>query len=236
MYGSARQGGQRSLARSAPVEVAEQLTHALAQISTLPGIPALRREGIKLQVALINSLMHVKGYAAPETKEQASLLIEQAEASGEALEDRCYLFSVLYGFWAVGNRKFIECHYYKLPIPADMLERLENETVETKVTLAYFTESNLGFSANVDPQRYQSFGLRFDLQRRNESVPRFKRRVNPSSAKILSGARRRAGTASGCWAKTAFRRAPCTVMYGQDLHHPRLYVVIQDTGVKTAAL
>ena len=67
--------GQRSLARSASVEVAEQLTHALAQISTLPGSPALRRE----EGALINSLMHVKSYAAPETKEaleQASLLIE----------------------------------------------------------------------------------------------------------------------------------------------------------------
>jgi hypothetical protein len=60
--------GQRSLARSALVEVAEQLTRALAQISSLPGTPALRREEIKLQVALINSLMHVKGYSAPETK------------------------------------------------------------------------------------------------------------------------------------------------------------------------
>jgi hypothetical protein len=79
-----------------------------------------------------------------------------------------------------GNRKFNECHYYKLPIPADMLERLENEPVETKVRLAYFIESNPGLSANVGPQRYQSFGLRFDLQRRNESVSRFKRRVNPS--------------------------------------------------------
>jgi hypothetical protein len=50
------------------------------------GSPALRRE----ESALINSLMHVKSYAAPETKEaleQASLLIEQAEASGEALAD-----------------------------------------------------------------------------------------------------------------------------------------------------
>ena len=45
--------GQRSLERSALVEAAEQLTRALAQIATLPGTPALRREQIKLQVALI---------------------------------------------------------------------------------------------------------------------------------------------------------------------------------------
>jgi predicted ATPase len=68
----------------------------------LPGMPALRREQIKLQVALANALMHVKGYAAPETKaasEQARLLIEQAEALGEPPEDPLLLFSVLYAFW-----------------------------------------------------------------------------------------------------------------------------------------
>jgi predicted ATPase len=94
--------GQRSLGRSALVEAAEQLTRALGQIAGLPATPALRRDQIKLQVALINTLFHVKGYAAPETKaavEQARLLIEQAEALGEAPEDPLLLFSVLYGFW-----------------------------------------------------------------------------------------------------------------------------------------
>jgi predicted ATPase len=94
--------GQRSLERSALVEAAEQLTRALAQIATLPATPALRREEIKLQVALITPFIHVKGYAAPETKaaaERARLLIEQAEAIGEAPDDPLLLFSVLYGFW-----------------------------------------------------------------------------------------------------------------------------------------
>ena len=45
--------GQQSLERSALVEAAEQLTRALDQIATLPATPALRREQIKLQVALI---------------------------------------------------------------------------------------------------------------------------------------------------------------------------------------
>jgi class 3 adenylate cyclase/predicted ATPase len=94
--------GQRSLARSALVEAAEQLTRALGQISTLPVTPVSRREQIKLQVALINALFHVKGYAAPETKaavDQARLLIEKAKALGEAPEDPLLLFSVLYGLW-----------------------------------------------------------------------------------------------------------------------------------------
>ena len=94
--------GERSLERSALVEAAEQLTRALGQIATLPGTVALRREQIKLQVALANALMPVKGYAAPEAKtavEQARLWIEQAEARGERPDDPLLLFSVLYGFW-----------------------------------------------------------------------------------------------------------------------------------------
>ena len=53
--------GQRSLERSALVEAVEQFTRALDQIATLPATPALRREQIKLQVALITPLIHVKG-------------------------------------------------------------------------------------------------------------------------------------------------------------------------------
>ena len=89
--------GQRSLERSALVEAAEQITRALEQIESLPATPELRREQIKLQVALITPLIHVKGWAAPETKaaaERARLLIEQAEARGEPSEDPLLLFSV----------------------------------------------------------------------------------------------------------------------------------------------
>ena len=84
--------GQRSLERSALAEAVEQFTRALAQIATLPATSALRREQIKLQVALITPLFAVKGYGAPETKaavEQARLLIEQAEAHGELSKTRC---------------------------------------------------------------------------------------------------------------------------------------------------
>jgi predicted ATPase len=53
--------------------------------------------------------MHVKGYAAPETKaaaERARVLIEQAEALGEPPEDPLLLFSVLYGFWVANAVAF----------------------------------------------------------------------------------------------------------------------------------
>jgi class 3 adenylate cyclase/predicted ATPase len=101
--------GQRSVERSALVEATQQLTRALDQIATLPATPALRGEQIKLQVALVNALMHVKGYAAPETKsavERARLLIEQAEALGEPPKDPLLLFSVLYGLWVANQVAF----------------------------------------------------------------------------------------------------------------------------------
>ena len=102
--------GQRSLERSALVEAGEQFTRALDQIAALPPTPELRREQIKFQVALLNPLMNVKGYAAPETKaagERARLLISQAEAMSEPPDDPLLLFSVLYGSWVASTVEFI---------------------------------------------------------------------------------------------------------------------------------
>ena len=101
--------GQRSLERSAVAEASEQLTRALRQIASLPSTPMLRRDRIKLQLAVSNALMHVKGYAAPDTKaslDQARSLIEEVEALGEPLDDPLLLFSVLYGLWVASYNTF----------------------------------------------------------------------------------------------------------------------------------
>ena len=95
--------GQRSLARSALIEAEAQLTRALAQIATLPSTPALRREQIKLQVALADAtyadqrICGARNQSSPLSRR--ALLIEHAEALGEPPEDPLLLFSVLYGFW-----------------------------------------------------------------------------------------------------------------------------------------
>jgi hypothetical protein len=101
--------GLRSLERSALAEAVEQFTRALGQIATLPSTPALRREEIKLQVALIYPLQHVKGAAAPETKsaaERARLLIDQAEALGEPPGDPLLLYSALNALFNVDVAAF----------------------------------------------------------------------------------------------------------------------------------
>jgi class 3 adenylate cyclase/tetratricopeptide (TPR) repeat protein len=101
--------GDRSLARSAFKEAAEQLSRAISQTATLPRTPASRREEIKLHAALRNVLVHLKGYAAPESKEaleRARLLVEQAERQGEPPEDPLLLFSLLNGLWTANIVSF----------------------------------------------------------------------------------------------------------------------------------
>ena len=99
--------GQRSLERSALVEAVAHFERALGQIATLPATRAIRREEIKLQLALASTLFHVKGYTAPETIaafDRADAMMEQVEALGERAEgdDALLRFSVLYGQWT-GN-------------------------------------------------------------------------------------------------------------------------------------
>ncbi|MCR9243259.1 MAG: S8 family peptidase [Rhodobiaceae bacterium] len=86
--------------------------------------------------------------------------------------------SAIQPFLLKGTRRFNECHYYQLPFPQTVLEQLNNEVVELKITLSYFVDPNPGLSANVEPQRYRSHGLRFDLQRLRETTEVFKERVN----------------------------------------------------------
>jgi tetratricopeptide (TPR) repeat protein len=94
--------GQRSLLRSAFVEAIAQVTRALTQISDLSATPALRRQQIRFQIALVYALMNTKGYAASETTaalEQARLLIDRAEAFGEPSDNPLLLFRLFEGFW-----------------------------------------------------------------------------------------------------------------------------------------
>ena len=101
--------GLRSLERSALVEAVEQLTRALDQMATATMTSAMRREQIKLQVGLMNTLQQAKGHAALETRaaaERARSLIENAEALGEPPENPLLFFSVLWSFWVANFAAF----------------------------------------------------------------------------------------------------------------------------------
>ena len=77
-----------------------------------------------------------------------------------------------------GQTGFGQAHYYALPWPQDTLEMLENTPVRLRVALSYFVEPNPTSAAAIDPARYRSFGLRFDLKRSRETNARFRARTN----------------------------------------------------------
>jgi predicted ATPase/class 3 adenylate cyclase len=148
--------GQRSLERSALAEAAEQFARALTQIAALPATPALRREQIKLQVALIHPLMHVKGYAAPETKaaeERARLLIEQSEALGEPPEDPLLLFSVLYGFWVANQVAFNADVMHELAAKFLTLAQAHNKGILPQLSGHRLMATSLMFTGDLPASR-----------------------------------------------------------------------------------
>lgn len=95
-----------------------------------------------------------------------------------------------------GSIRFNQAHVYELPWPLDLLEQLDNTPVRLKLTLSYFVEPNPSFASAIDPARYQSFGLRFDLKRSLETTGDFHRRNNADANFPGSAA---ASTPDGGW-------------------------------------
>lgn len=71
-----------------------------------------------------------------------------------------------------------ECHYYPLPWPKAILEQYADQDFILRLTLSYFIEPNPGRAAAIDPQKYQSFGLRFDLKRADETEGQYRHWIN----------------------------------------------------------
>jgi len=78
----------------------------------------------------------------------------------------------------VGGITYGNAHYYHLPWPVQVLEQLENCPIRLRITLSYFVEPYPLKGSMLDPARYRSFGLRFDLKRPRESDREFRSRFN----------------------------------------------------------
>jgi hypothetical protein len=71
-----------------------------------------------------------------------------------------------------------EIHFFKLPWPSDLLLDLGGIDVKLKITLSYFVEPGAGEIGWKDKYRYQSHGLRFDVNNVDESEAIFRKRIN----------------------------------------------------------
>lgn len=74
--------------------------------------------------------------------------------------------------------KMNEMHIHKIPWPSELLLSLGNTPVTLRVTLSYFIEPGPGEVGWKDKYRYASCGLRFDVNRTNESLSEFTKRIN----------------------------------------------------------
>lgn len=109
------------------------------------------------------------GYGVPDLSRAAASAIDDLALVAQ---------NTIQPFRKESSVRFNEAHVYELPWPREMLEELDNTLVRLKVTLSYFVEPNPSFASAIDPARYQSFGLRFDLKRSRETITNFHRRNN----------------------------------------------------------
>jgi hypothetical protein len=71
-----------------------------------------------------------------------------------------------------------EIHFFNLPWPNDLLINMGEIPVKLRITLSYFIEPGAGEIGWKDKYRYQSHGLRFDVNNVGESEDDFRKRVN----------------------------------------------------------
>lgn len=77
-----------------------------------------------------------------------------------------------------GASKVREMNLHELPWPADQLASLGETEVSMRVTLSYFVEPNPSSRGWTGRYVYPSHGLRFATKRADESIGRFRQRIN----------------------------------------------------------
>ena len=71
-----------------------------------------------------------------------------------------------------------DMHFYKLPWPKEVLLGLGETKVKFRITLSYFIEPAPGEIGWKDRYRYQSYGLRFEVNNPTETEEEFLKRIN----------------------------------------------------------
>lgn len=79
-----------------------------------------------------------------------------------------------------GEVRSNEMHVHRLPWPVEVLQELGEAQVTVRVTLSYMIEPSPGRIGWTRKHRYQSHGLRFDVNRPQEDEEAFKQRLSRS--------------------------------------------------------
>jgi hypothetical protein len=122
--------------------------------------------------ASFKNLLKVFGYGVPEL---SSALFSQESALTFIAQEFIQPFNYKEGSSVAETN---EIHFFKLPWPSDLLLGMGETPVKFKVTLSYYIEPGAGEIGWKDKYRYQSHGLRFDVNNVGESEDFFRKRVN----------------------------------------------------------
>lgn len=90
-----------------------------------------------------------------------------------------------------------DMHVHYLPWPKKTLEEIGDAEVEMRITLSYFIEPNPSSRGVRSRYRYESCGLRFDVQRPLESEDGFRKRINARARSKDEDTRQATETDSG---------------------------------------
>jgi hypothetical protein len=118
-------------------------------------------------------LLRVYGYGVPDLEKA---LYSKESALTFIVQETIQPFKYKDGSKSVTETN--EIHFYNLPWPKDLLLEMGNIPVRLRVTLSYFIEPGAGEIGWKDKYRYQSYGLRFDINNIGEEEDDFRKRVN----------------------------------------------------------
>jgi hypothetical protein len=116
------------------------------------------------------NLLKVFGYGIPDL---AKALYSHESALTFIAEETIQPFELS---GSIGKTKDI--HIFNLPWPNELLSSMGEIDVKLRITLSYFIQPGAGEIGWKDKYRYQSHGLRFDVNNSTESLDIFRQRIN----------------------------------------------------------
>lgn len=123
--------------------------------------------------AFYRDLLRVFGYGVPQIDRA---LYNQESAFTFIAQETIQPFN--YKLGSRSEAETNEIHFFNLPWPKDLLLSMERIRVRLRITLSYFIEPGAGEIGWKDKYRYQSHGLRFDINNIGESEEFFRKRIN----------------------------------------------------------
>jgi hypothetical protein len=167
----------------------------------------------------VHNLLRIFGYGVPDTNralnsfENGLTFIAQEDFQPFIREGSSYKTNIM--------------HFYDLPWPKDLLLSLGSTPVKLRITLSYFIEPGPGEVGWKDKYRYQSYGLRFDVNNIGETETEFRKRINKAAREIDEKAETESGSSrwiigkdrrslgsihSDLWEDTAANIADCNLI------------------------